>query len=175
MSYTRTGAAHSTDRKSAAALIIFVIIVGSTFFVALGGLDIIFPEPSIDPKQAQLYRLYVVIESKGDNYTESFYNEITVFNDTIIADKFSIRAYVNTTSARGSGNVLWSLQTINEVKLEIESVTPVGFGFQWFDTISSGDVSEMAPSESNMYEWLFEYGSLYWIRVQLGPRLPTEG
>lgn len=170
MSYTRVGAAHASDRKSACIVLIFVIIVGASFFVALGGIDALFPVVE-DPEQSQLYRLYVIIEPKSDNFTVSFYSEIIVFNETIIADKFSIRVYENTTSAKGSGNLLWSLNTIDQLTLEIESVTPVGFEFHWFDTIKSSVVSELAPSETNMYEWLFEYGSLYWIRVQLGPKL----
>lgn len=142
----------------------------SAIFVAAGGLDIMFPKVE-DPEKSQLYRLYVYIEPKGGNFSAAFYSEITVFNSTSISDKFSVRVDANTTAARGSGNLLWSLNTIDGITVEIESTVPVGFGFYWYSKISSSDASELGPSETNAYGWIFEYTSSYWIKIQLGPKL----
>lgn len=100
--------------------------------------------------------------------------EVTVFNASVIADKFSIAGSVNTSLASGNGNLLWSLNSLNGIVAEIESTTPTDMGFHWYDTIDSNTVSELSPSERNMYQWIYEYG-LYWIKFQLGPRFNSTG
>jgi hypothetical protein len=140
----------------------------------MGGLELIFPEPELTAEQKQLYRLYTILEPKAGNFTEGFFMEVTLFNDTIIVDKFSMAGVTNATEARGNGNLLWSIVAIDGLVIEIESTTPVDFGFTWFDDIVSSEASELPPSARNMYEWTFDY-SLYFIRIQLGPRFNQTG
>ena len=166
--YTRSGAAYSKDRKPTICVIVFVIIICSGFFIAIGGLDMLFPVIE-DPKQSQLYRMYAFIEPKNGNFSEDFFMEVTIFNVSIIADKFSIAGSANTTLASGNGNLLWSLNSLDEVVAEIESTIPTDMGFHWFDTIDTDTALELSPAERNMYQWIYEYG-LYWIKIQLGPR-----
>lgn len=171
--YTRIGAAYSKDRKPVCVIILFVALICSGFFIAVGGMEMLFPVVE-DPEQTQLYRMYVSVEPVNGNFSHDFFMEVTIFNISVIADKFSITGLANTSLANGNGNLLWSLNSLNGIVAEIESTTPTDMGFHWYDTIDSNTVSELSPSERNMYQWIYEYG-LYWIKFQLGPRFNSTG
>lgn len=166
--YTRIGAAYSKDRKPLICVIVFVALICSGFFIAVGGMEMLFPVVE-DPEQTQLYRMYVSVEPVNGNFSHDFFMEVTIFNISIVVDKFSITGLANTSLANGNGNLLWSLDSLDEAIVEIESITPTDMAFLWYDIIDSSTVSELSPSERNMYQWIFEHG-LYWIRFQLGPR-----
>lgn len=152
---------------------IFVIIIGATFFVALGGANLLFPEEQEDPELRQLYRLYAILEPKDGNFTHDFYILVSVFNETDVMDVFSIMGTENNTYARGTGNLLWSLDSLDKKIIELDSTTPTDMQFYWFDSIDSDNVRVLLPDESaNMYQWMFDYGD-YFIKIQLGPRYNT--
>lgn len=173
LTYARVSTHGSRDIKTTICMICFVVLIGSGFFVALGGAELLFPAEEEEVGDIQLYRLYVIIEPKDGNFSYNFYIQSSIFNQTDIVDVFSIRGYENETIARGSGNLLWSVegeQGIDGRVLELDSSTPTDMQFYWFDTIVAENVKELLPDESvNAYQWLFEYSD-YIITVQLGPR-----
>lgn len=167
MNYTRSGKSHS-DKKEAVYTCLFLIFVFSAFFVAAGGVQYLFPEVE-DPEQSQLYRLYVVLTHETENFTLNFQLDVTVFNESVISDRFRLLGYNGSTYAKATGNLLWSLNSIDSTVIEVQTITPTDFSFHWYGEIHSEDVQELAPSEPNKWHWLFIYGR-YYIDVQLGPR-----
>jgi hypothetical protein len=169
-SYSRSGRTYP-DRTEACCTTIFLIVIVVAFFAAAGGFNYLIPQEN--PEHSQLYRMTIEVTPTVGNLTQDFQLDVIVFNESVIEDRFRIIAHNGTSRAKATGNVLWSLNIIDGIVIEIDTITPVDFGFHWYRTIESTNVLELPPSHNNKWHWYFDYG-LYGVDVQLGPRF-TEG